>query len=257
MDYSTIILASLLVSSLSLIGIFAFSKKINKVASYFIAIATGALLGDVFIHILPEIIEEKTVEPGIIFLFVLAGILGMFIFESIFRHIHCHETMEHNHFDEHSAEHKHSKNPLGIMNLVGNSLHNYIDGALIAASFLISPVVGWSTTLAIILHEVPVEISNFMLLVHSGYSKSKALLYNGLTALFGLLGTISILALGDSVGVYLPYFSALAAGFLLYIAMSDLIPEIHTNHSKKPNYVNLVLIILAILFMYLLTKLEP
>jgi zinc and cadmium transporter len=254
MDNITIILASLLVSSLSLIGIFAFSKKINKYASYFIAIATGALLGDVLIHILPEIIEEKTIEPTTIFLTVLAGIIGMFIFESVFRHIHCHQTLDHDHFDNHN--HKETKSPLGIMNLVGNSLHNYIDGALIAASFLISPVVGWGTTLAIVLHEIPVEISNYMLLVHSGFSKNKALLYNGLTAIFGLVGTLSVLALGDSVNIYLSYFSALAAGFLLYIAMSDLIPEIHINHSKKPNYTNLILIIFAILFMYWLTKLE-
>jgi zinc and cadmium transporter len=252
MNNITIILASLLVSSLSLIGIFAFSKKINKFARYFVAIATGALLGDVFIHILPEVLEDKTIEPNIILLTVLAGIIGMFIFESIFRHIHCHQALDHDHFDDHKS----TKNPLGIMNLVGNSLHNYIDGALIAASFLISPVVGWGTTLAIVLHEIPVEISNYMLLVHSGYSKSKALLYNGLTAIFGLIGTLSVLSLGDSVNTYLPYFSALAAGFLLYIAMSDLIPEIHINHSKKPNYTNLILIIFAIFFMYWLTKLE-
>ena len=254
MQNISILLASLSVSLISLIGILTFGIKASKYAKFFIAVATGAILGDVFYHILPEVLETPEINNKLIFSFVLGGIVTMFLIESIFRHIHCHQILEqHNHKQE---DHKHIQNPLGTMNLIGNSLHNFLDGALIAASFLVSPVAGWATTFAIITHEIPVELGNYMILIHSGYSKSKALFYNFISAGFGLLGSIAIILLGQSFQSTLPYISAFAAGFLLYIAMSDLIPEIHVNHNQKPNYFNLVLIILAVLFMYYISTLE-
>jgi zinc and cadmium transporter len=252
MQYSSIILASTLVSLISFVGLFAFSSRITKYAKYFVAIATGAMLGDVFFHILPEVFETKNIEPLSIFTPVLFGIIVMFLFETIFRHIHCHEQLVHDHIG-----HDHMQNnPLGTMNLIGNSLHNFLDGVLIAGAFLVSPVAGWATTAAIVAHEIPIETSNFMLLIHSGFSKSKALLYNGLTAIFGILGSVLVIVLGSSFDSILPYLSSFAAGFLLYISMSDLIPEIHTNHSKKPNYFNFILILIAIGFMYWLKSIE-
>jgi zinc and cadmium transporter len=249
-----ILLASTLVSLLSLVGIFTFGTKVSKFAKFFVSIATGAILGDVFYHILPEVLETPEINIQHIFSFILAGVMTMFLIESIFRHIHCHEMLEDNHSHDHG--HKHIENPLGKLNLIGNSLHNFIDGALIATSFLISPVAGWATTFAIFAHEIPTEMGNFMILIHSGYTKQKALLYNFITAGFGLLGSVAIILLGQSFQSTLPYISAFAGGFLLYIALSDLVPEIHTNHNKKPNYLHFVLIISAIVFMYLLTKFE-
>jgi zinc and cadmium transporter len=255
MQNITILFASLLVSLISLIGLFTFGTKVSKYAKFFVSIATGAILGDVFYHIFPEVLETPEVNIQLIFSLVLAGIMTMFLIESIFRHIHCHEVLdEHDH--HHDDEHKHIKNPIGSMNLIGNSLHNFLDGALIAASFLISPVAGWATTFAIVLHEIPTEIGNFMILIHSGYSKTKALWYNFMTAGFGLLGSVAVILLGSQFEFSLPYISAFAGGFLLYIALSDLVPEIHTNHNKKPNYLHFALIIIAIIFMYLLTKME-
>jgi zinc and cadmium transporter len=241
---TTAIAASIIVSLISFIGLFAFSSRIIKFAKYFVAVATGAMLGDVFFHILPEIFENKELETLPIFGTVLLGIIIMFLFETIFRHIHCHQKSETDHIN-----HKH-QNPLGIMNLIGNSLHNFLDGVLIAGSFLISPVAGIATTIAIIIHEIPIETSNFMLLVHSGFSKKKALLYNGLTAIFGILGTVLVLIVGNNFDSFLPFLAAFASGFLLYIALSDLVPEIHINHNKKPNYINFFLMLVAIGLMY-------
>jgi zinc and cadmium transporter len=257
-----ILIASAIVSLISLIGIFTFSSKITRYAKFFVAIATGAMLGDVFFHILPEVLETPDLDLRLIFGFTLLGIMTMFLFESIFRHIHCHEVLEeanHNHSshsDDHSKDHKHIQNPLGTMNLIGNSLHNFLDGVLIATSFLVSPVAGIATTIAIIIHEIPVEISNFMLLIHSGFTRTKALLYNSITAIFGLLGAVVVIMVGGSFEVVLPYLSSFAAGFLLYISMSDLIPEIHIDHSRRPNYLNFLLIVLAAGFMYWLGILE-
>jgi zinc and cadmium transporter len=248
-----ILLASLSVSLISLIGLFTFGTKVSKYAKFFVSIATGAILGDIFYHILPEVLETPNLNAKVVFSFVLAGIIVMFLIESVFRHIHCHEILEENHNHD---QHKHIENPLGKMNLIGNSLHNFLDGALIAASFLVSPVAGWATTFAIITHEIPVEMGNYMILIHSGYTKSKALFYNFVTAGFGLLGSVAIIILGQKFQSTLPCISAFAAGFLLYIALSDLVPEIHINHNKKPNYFHLVLIILAILFMYYISTLE-
>jgi zinc and cadmium transporter len=249
-----ILVASLLISLLSLLGLFTFGTKINKFAKYFVSLSTGAILGDVFYHILPEVLETQQLKPDIIFSFILLGIMTMFLIESIFRHIHCHETLESEAHHDHN--HKHIENPIGKMNLIGNSLHNFLDGALIAISFLVNPLAGWATTFAIMVHEIPVEIGNFMLLLHSGYSKSKALFYNGITAIFGLIGSLTVIVIGQNFQNVLPYISSFAAGFLLYIAMSDLIPEIHINHNKKPNYIHFALIIIAIVFMYLLSELE-
>jgi zinc and cadmium transporter len=251
---SQILSASVLVSLVSLIGLFTFGTKVSRYAKYFISIATGAILGDVFYHVLPEVLETPEINIQWVFSFILLGVVTMFLIESIFRHIHCHEMLEKS--EHHGHDHKHVKNPIGKMNLIGNSLHNFLDGALIAASFYISPVAGWATTFAIFLHEIPTEIGNFMILIHSGYTKSKALFYNFVTALFGLLGSVFVILLGQSLETSLPYLSAFAGGFLLYIAMSDLIPEIHTNHNKKPNYIHFVLILAAIGFMYFLTRLE-
>ncbi len=246
-----IIFASILVSLISLIGIFTFGTKSTKYAKFFVSIATGAILGDIFYHILPEVLETPNLDIKLIFSFVLGGIVTMFLIESIFRHIHCHEVVE-----EKANPQKHIQNPVGVMNLIGNSLHNFLDGALIAASFLISPVAGWATTFAIIAHEIPVEMGNYMILIHSGYSRSKALFYNFITAGFGLIGSLAIILIGSQMESNLPYISGFAAGFLLYIGLSDLIPEIHTNHNKKHNYIHFALVLLAIAFMYWLTKME-
>ena len=255
MPYFSIFFASALVSLISLVGLLTISSKVTKFAKYFVAIATGAMLGDVFFHILPEVLESPNFPSQTVFAMVLIGILSMFLFETIFRHIHCHEQLEQNHL-ENVNDQGNGNRPLGTMNLIGNSLHNFLDGVLIASAFVVSPIAGWATTIAIIAHEIPIETSNFMILVHSGFSKQKALAYNGLTALFGLLGSATVVLIGDKFSPLLPYLSSFACGFLLYVAMSDLIPEIHTNHSKKPNYFNFILIVLAIAFMYLLKTLE-
>lgn len=250
-----ILLASLLVSTISLVGVITFGNGLSRLAKYFISIAIGTILGDVFFHILPEVLEDQEIDLKRIFAFLLLGILTMFLLESKFRHIHCHQGLE-----DPEHDHNYSNNKiLGKMNLISNSLHNFVDGILIATTFLIDPTVGFATTIAIIAHEIPTEISNFMILIHSGYSKNKALLYNAITAVFGLLGSLIVILTQDQLASYLPSISSFTAGFLLYIAMSDLIPEVHSHKSKKSrfdSYLHIFLIIIGIALMYFLTTLE-
>ncbi|MDP7069413.1 MAG: ZIP family metal transporter, partial [Candidatus Peribacteraceae bacterium] len=171
------LLAVLAISLISLIGVlpFALSKKAQSLVLYFVSFSVGALLGDVFLHILPEMAEQLGgFEKG--GMYVLLGIVLSFILEKMIHWRHCHILPDEAH--EHCHEHHHH---IGIMSLCADGLHNFIDGALIAGSFLVDINVGIATTIAVALHEIPQELGDFAVLLHAGYARSKALLFNFLT----------------------------------------------------------------------------
>jgi zinc and cadmium transporter len=205
------------VSLLSLVGILFFlidERFIGKVLLYFVSFSTGALLGDVFIHIIPEMADEPDFfQQGL--LIVLLGILVSFMIEKIIHWRHCHIPTSENH-----------PHPVGAMNLIGDGLHNFFDGALIAGSFLVDVHLGIATTIAVILHEIPQEIGDFGILIHAGYSKAKALSWNFFSALTAFLGVIIVFVIGqqaaDSFGLFVV---PITAGGFIYIAVSDLLPE--------------------------------
>jgi zinc and cadmium transporter len=238
------ILASFLLCLVSCIGAINLKGNIKNYTSIFLPLATGAILGDIFFHLLPEIteIEDPAFNKNLIFGLILLGILFMFLIEILVKDVHNHNT-------------EIDKTHLSKLNLIGNSLHNFIDGVLIGSSFLIDPSVGWATTFAILLHEIPVELGNYVILIHSGYSKGKALFYNFLSSLFGLTGTLLVVIVGYKFESVLVLLTSFAVGFLLYISMSDLIPEIHNIKSKK-RFTSLFLILTAIIFMFLLKYFE-
>lgn len=214
----------LLVSGLSLIGIAFFTLKestIQKLLLPIVGISTGALLGDVFIHILPE---EGTTPGGSanFFLFVLAGILVSFILEKFIHWRHCHLSAL-------PDEHDHHHHPVGTMSLIGEGIHNFIDGALIAGSFLVNPIVGYATTLAVALHEIPHEIGNVAILLYSGFSRKRAVLLNILSGFVAIIGAIAVLLSSTTLPLASQLVLPFAAGNLLYIAGSDLIPELHKD----------------------------
>jgi len=216
------ILAVIIVSAISLVGVFTLaikSKYLNNILHFFVAFSTGALIGDTFLHLLPEAIEKnsRTVWP----LALIIGILFFFLLEKILRWRHCHE--------EACENPKH----LGPMNLIGDGFHNIIDGILIGASFLVSPTLGLATTVAVILHEIPQEMGDFGVLLHSGYTVKKALFYNFLSGLVSVFGAILILIVGQSVVSVTNFMIPLAAGGFLYIALSDLVPELHKETKGK------------------------
>ena len=208
----------LLVSVFSLIGIFAIgfsAARLNRALVYMIAFSAGALLGDAFLHLLPEIVAE--VGFGInISLYILVGIAGSFIVEKIIHWRHCHHTT--------TVDHPH---PFAWMNLFGDVTHNFIDGLIIGAAYLVSIPVGIATTMAVVFHEIPQEIGDFGVLIHGGFSKGKALVLNFLVALTSVLGVVVALLLSGYVEGMTVFLIPFAAGSFIYIASADLIPEMH------------------------------
>ncbi|MBT4120585.1 MAG: ZIP family metal transporter [Candidatus Magasanikbacteria bacterium] len=229
----------ILISIISLIAIFALSIKteiLKKFLLYMVSFSTGALLADAIIHLLPEAVERAGEFTFKISLFVLTGILFSFIVEKFIHWRHCHHT-------EHVHEHIH---PFASMNLFGDGVHNFIDGLIIGASYLVSIPVGLATTIAVILHEIPQEIGDFGVLLHGGFSKKKAILMNFLTALTAVIGTILALIVGLKVQGLTDFLVPFAAGSFIYIAGADLIPELHKETNTKKSFLQLIAFVLGI-----------
>lgn len=237
----------LTVSLVSLTGVFLFTLRqdvLEKFLLSFISFSTGALLGDVFIHLIPEIAKASPAFERSL-LIVLFGIVLSFIVEKMIHWRHCHVLP--------SEQHHH---PVGLLNLIGDAIHNFIDGALIAGSFLVSPAVGMATTVAVALHEIPQEIGDCALLLYSGYSRKRAALLNLLSA-FAAIGGAAVILLSSTT---LPFIGVLllplTAGNFLYIAGSDLIPELHKETRLPQALLQLTCMVGGILVMYGLTMVE-
>ncbi|MFH0837350.1 MAG: ZIP family metal transporter [Candidatus Aenigmatarchaeota archaeon] len=235
------LVAVLVVSLISLIGVITFAinlKKLNKLLMFFVSFAAGALIGDAFIHLLPEATEAGfTLE---ISLSVLAGIILFFIVEKFIHWRHCHNIG--------CKKHEHT---LAYMNITGDVVHNFIDGMIIAASFLVSVPLGIATTLAVILHEIPQEIGDFSIMMHSGLKRTKALLFNFLTALTAILGAVVVLLLGN-IETFSFFLIPFAAGGFIYIACADLIPELHKEVRTRISLLQLIAFVIGIAMMALL-----
>jgi len=236
------IISVFLVSILSFSGLLTLSikkEKLKKFLIYFVSFAAGALLGDVFIHLLPEVIEEYDKSISLIFIYVLVGILTSFILEKMIYWRHCHLPITKNHIHN-----------FAWMNLWGDFFHNFIDGLTIAGSFLLSIPVGIATTLAVIFHEIPQEIADFGILLHGGFKIKKALFINFLTALSAVLGTIVGLFLNNRIEYLTLFLVPFAAGNFIYIASSDLIPELHKETKIKKGIIQIITFILGVTVMY-------
>ena len=242
------ILSVFIVSIISFVGVLTLSiktEKLKKFLIFLVSFSAGALLGDAFIHLLPEVIEES----GFTLLvsgFVLSGIFFSFFVEKIIHWNHCHMPITKGHVHTFS-----------IMNLVGDGVHNFIDGLIIGASYLVSIPVGIATTIAVVLHEIPQEIGDFGVLLHGGFTKKKALFSNCLTAITALIGALVALLLSSSVENLVLFLVPFAAGNFIYIACTDLIPELHKD-SVKISYslLQVVFFLLGIAVMFSLILLE-
>lgn len=230
------ILATLVVSSVSLVGILSLvfnEKVVDKIVFMLISFAAGSLIGVSFLHIIPEIISE--VDSSKIFYYVVAGFTIFFILEKYFYWRHCHKGE------------KCELHPVSYLNLFGDALHNFIDGILIGSSFSINIEVGILATMAVILHEIPQEIGDFVILIHSGFSKLKALLVNFLVSLTAILGAVFGYILSDNIKELPNYILPIVAGGFIYVASCDLIPELHRERSLSRSFLSLVLFLLGIL----------
>lgn len=235
------------VSLISCVGILTIGMKIETLKKYvllLVSLSAGALLGDTFFHLLPEYVETigytTLASRGI-----LAGIIFGLVIEKVIHRRHCHlpTTRDHPH-------------PFAYMNLVGDMLHNFIDGLIVGASYLISIEVGIATTIAVILHEVPQEIGDFGVLIHGWFTKQKALLLNFLTALTAILGGFIAYFLVDHVPYMQELLVPFTIGSFLYIAWADLIPEMHKELRLSAAVRNILWFCLGIVIMYLLLFLE-
>lgn len=237
------------VSLVALVGIFAISIKERLLQSWLFALvslAVGALLGDAFIHLIPEAFEEA--EPLTVSLSIIGGVLLFFVIEKAL-HWHHHQGLE----DE-----DHAGKPLGGLILISDAFHNFIDGIIIASSYFVSVEAGIATTVAVILHEIPQEIGDFGVLVHAGYSKAKALWYNFFSGLSAVAGAFAAFLLGSTVGNVTTWLVPIAAGGFIYIALSDLIPELHGHENKtiRHSVLQFLWMVIGILAMVLLLQLE-
>lgn len=245
--YLFVFVSVLAVSLVSLIGIMALSLRasiLNASVFALVSLSVGALVGDAFFHLIPEAYSEG--GSFLTSMSIIGGILVFFIIEK-FLHWHHHHGLE----GIEPATH-----PVGKMILVSDGVHNFIDGLIIGASFLVSPEIGIATTIAVILHEIPQEIGDYGVLIHAGYSKAKALFFNFVSALFAFLGAGISLLLGvqseDFAGVLLPF----AAGGFIYIAMTDLIPELHKEKGLRTSAIQLLAILIGIASMAALLLVE-
>jgi zinc and cadmium transporter len=248
------------VSLVSLVGIAAFSLHeavLRKALFALVGLAAGALLGDAIIHLIPESLYEIGSERAF-GVAVLGGIVMFFVLEKVLRWHHAHHAHESEHEGHEQYEHG-GHDPhghLAPMVVVADGLHNMIDGAVIAASFLVSPALGATTTLAVFLHEIPQEIADYALLLHSGMSRGMALFYNFLSGLTAFIGAGIVLVIGTSVESFGAYAAAVTAGAFIYLAAADLIPELNKSSKVRRSLIELTAFMVGILLMVGLTYLE-
>jgi zinc and cadmium transporter len=213
------LIAVSVVSVISLVGLVTFSMRqglLNRFLFIATALGAGSLLGAVMFDLLPEAVELT--EHA--FPIVLAGMLVFFVIE---RFIHWH----HHHHHQHHPEEEKKIHPFVYLNLIGDAVHNFIDGALIAGSFMVNTELGIVTTIAVVFHEIPQEISDFGLLIAGGMNRMKALAFNFLSALTAVVGALAAYVAGSLTELAEPFLVAFAAGGFLYIAAADLMPELH------------------------------
>lgn len=249
----------IIVSLISLIGIFVLSwneRFLSKCIFVLVSLAVGALFGDAIIHLIPSALKN-TDSSALVSFFVLLGVIVFFVLEK-FLHWHHHPDHTHSHREEELVEHDGGTKikPLGFLVLTSDSVHNFIDGLIIGASYFISIEVGIATTIAVILHEIPQEISDFGLLIHAGFSKGRALFLNFTTALFALVGLFLAFAVQGTSEQLVPLISAFAAGNFLYIAGSDLVPELHKTSNLKKSFIQFTAILVGIALMFALLLFE-
>lgn len=240
------LLSVLIVSVLSLVGAITLSissKKLHSFLIYLISLSAGTLLGDAFLHLLPESFESNAAQSSLL---ILLGITLFLFLEKIIHWQHCHHVLDEKHI-----------HPFAYTNLIGDGIHNFLDGIIIATSYLISIPAGIATTLAVCLHEIPQEIGDFGVLLHAGFSKKRALMLNFFSALAAVLGGILALIFSNSIPGLQQFLVPIAIGGFIYIAGSDLIPEIHKHsHNLKSSLLQIIAFLVGIGIMYLLLFLE-
>lgn len=233
------ITATLAVSLFSFIGVLTLSMKqklLNKVVLLLVGFSAGALIGGAFLHLIPEACEKGFGTD--VFLFVIVGFVIFFVLEKYIHWRHCHKG-------------KCDVHVFTYLNLIGDGVHNFIDGLIIAASFVVDLKLGFVTTLAVIAHEIPQEFGDFGVLIYGGFTKAKALFYNFLSALTAILGAVVGFFLSSVLEESMVLLLPITAGGFIYIAASDLMPELRKETDAKKSLWPFLFFFLGLAFMWL------
>lgn len=228
----SILLVTALAGTTSVLIAASFSLSLlSKMVHSMVSVSVGILLATAFLHSLPEAFTMPGVNPQLLFATLLAGLLGFFLLEkiSLLRHSHHHEGDGHDHHHGHDAE---VAGRSGWMILVGDGIHNFVDGVLIAAAFMADYQVGIFTAIAIIAHEIPQEIGDFIVLLNAGFTRTRALMYNLICGLAAVLGGVLAYFFLERAHAAMPYLLVIASSSFIYIAVSDLIPQMH----RRPHW---------------------
>lgn len=232
-----IIISTFIISMISLIGIITLSikqKLLDKIVLYLVAFSAGALIGGAFLHLIPESIELFGTN---LFQYVIIGFIVFLFTEKILKWRHCHKLNCKIH-------------TFAYMNLIGDAIHNFIDGIIIGASFVISHTLGVASAIAIAFHEIPQEIGDFGVLLHGGFKRKKAIFYNFMVSTTAISGGIIGYFLSSFIHGSTEYLLPFAAGGFLYIAASDLVPEIRKEEKMSKLLLNFIIFIAGILIMH-------
>jgi zinc and cadmium transporter len=227
-------LSSVLIAASLSLGVLA------KLVDRMVSISVGILLATALLHSLPEAFEMPGINAHVLFGVLLAGLLGFFLLEKValLRHSHHHEGDGHDHHHGHDAEEAGS----GWMILIGDGLHNFVDGVLIAAAFMVDFEVGMFTAIAIVAHEIPQEIGDFIVLINAGFSRMRALLYNMISGALSVLGGVLGYYFLEKANTAMPYLLVIASSGFIYIAVSDLIPQMHRRSHWRESLRQIALI---------------
>ena len=241
-----VILATFVIALIAFVGVFTLAMKehlLNKILLVLVSLSAGALMGGAFLHLLPEAVESS--EGADILSFVLVGFILFFIIEKVLHWRHCHKGK----CDVHTFHY---------MNLIGDSVHNFIDGLIIAASFIVSIPFGITTTVAIAAHEIPQEIGDFGVLIYGGFQKKRAIILNFAVALIVVIGGIVGYFISKSIEQAVVFLIPFAGGGFIYIALSDIVPELHKHEGKKKVvlYETLIFLLTIVGFYFLLGALH-
>jgi zinc and cadmium transporter len=235
------------ISAISLVGLVTLTLSgatLRKGLLILISFAAGALLGDAFLHLLPEIVEEQggfTISTS---MWLLSGVIAFFVLEKVLHWHHAHIASEE------------VLHPVAITNVVGDALHNFVDGAIVAGAFLSSTKLGIATAIAVALHEIPQEIGDFGILLHAGLAPRRALLLNSLSAVTAIVGAVLTLLTASFIqGIETALIPVTAGGFV-YIASTDLIPELHKEPEAAKSVLQLIALVVGIGVMASLLLLE-
>ncbi|MDI1349999.1 ZIP family metal transporter [Aquabacterium sp.] len=218
---------------------------LGLIVRHLVGLSTGVLLGTALLHVLPEAFESGEAPHGL-FLTLLGGLMFFFLLEKaeLYRHGHHHEHDDHHHHHGFDAE---QAGRGGWSVLVGDSIHNFCDGVLIAAAFLSDPHLGVVTALAIIAHEIPQEVGDYIVLINAGFSRMRALVYNMISGMSAVVGGVLGYYLIGPFKDYLPYMMVVAASSFVYVAVADLIPQLQKRLSWRDTLLQIVWLALGLL----------